>query len=135
MLRHDGLPSPVTPAFGGAPDSSGLYRESFEKDSCGFGLIAHMDDKPSHWVVSTAIGALHRHPHSQITYIQAGAFKVHIGAETRVLRGGDFYLIPTGVEHGVEALEDSILVDFFAPMREDFVPAAAEGNTATPATP
>lgn len=71
-----------------------------------------------------AIGALHRHPHSQITYIQAGAFKVHIGAETRVLRGGDFYLIPTGVEHGVEALEDSILVDFFAPMREDFVPAA-----------
>lgn len=70
-----------------------------------------------------AIGVLHRHPHSQITYIQTGAFKVHIGAETRVLRGGDFYLIPSGVEHGVEALEDSVLVDFFAPMREDFVPA------------
>jgi glutamate synthase (NADPH/NADH) large chain len=64
MLRHDGLPSPVPPANGGANAlSRGLYRESFEKDSCGFGLIAHMDDKPSHWLVSTAIGALHRMTH------------------------------------------------------------------------
>lgn len=80
-----------------------------------------------------SIGALHRHPHAQITYIQTGAFKVHIGAETRVLRGGDFYLIPSGVEHGVEALEDSVLVDFFAPMREDFVPAAVAVGAATAA--
>lgn len=73
-----------------------------------------------------AVGALHQHPHAQITYIQSGGFTVHIGSETRVLRGGDFYLIPPNVEHGVEALEDSVLVDFFAPMREDFVPPAAE---------
>ncbi len=33
----------------------GLYQPSFEKDSCGFGLIAQMDEKPSHWLVSTAI--------------------------------------------------------------------------------
>jgi glutamate synthase (NADPH) large chain len=41
----------------------GLYREEFEKDSCGFGLIAHMDDQPSHELVQTAIGALHRMTH------------------------------------------------------------------------
>lgn len=35
-----------------------LYRPSFEQDSCGFGLIANMDDKPSHWLVSTAISSL-----------------------------------------------------------------------------
>jgi quercetin dioxygenase-like cupin family protein len=70
-----------------------------------------------------AIGAIHRHPHVQITYIQSGAFNVHIGAESRVLRGGDFYYIPPDVDHGVEALEDSVLVDVFTPMREDFVPA------------
>ncbi|HVU34166.1 MAG TPA: cupin domain-containing protein [Opitutaceae bacterium] len=69
-----------------------------------------------------AVGARHRHPHHQITYVQSGAFATHIGGETRVLRGGDFYYIPTDVEHGVEALEDSTLVDFFTPMREDFVP-------------
>ncbi|RLA16992.1 MAG: glutamate synthase large subunit, partial [Gammaproteobacteria bacterium] len=43
--------------------ASGLYRPEFEKDSCGFGLIAQMDDKPSHWLVSTSIDALARLTH------------------------------------------------------------------------
>jgi len=37
---------------------SGLYHPQFEKDNCGFGLIAHMDGDPSHWLVKTAIGSL-----------------------------------------------------------------------------
>ncbi len=36
----------------------GLYRPEFEKDNCGFGLIAQMDGKPSHWLVQTAVNAL-----------------------------------------------------------------------------
>ncbi|OOZ42285.1 glutamate synthase large subunit [Solemya pervernicosa gill symbiont] len=43
--------------------STGLYCPSFEKDNCGFGLIAHMDGKPSHKLVTTAIGALARLTH------------------------------------------------------------------------
>jgi glutamate synthase (NADPH) large chain len=42
---------------------TGLYRPEFERDSCGFGLIAQMDDRPSHWLVQTAIGALERMTH------------------------------------------------------------------------
>ena len=42
---------------------SGLYRPSFERDNCGFGLIAHMDGNPSHWLVETAIAALGRLTH------------------------------------------------------------------------
>ena len=38
--------------------TQGLYRPEFEKDNCGFGLIAQMDGKPSHWLVETAIEAL-----------------------------------------------------------------------------
>jgi len=36
----------------------GLYHPSFERDSCGFGLIANIDDKPSHWLIKTSIAAL-----------------------------------------------------------------------------
>ena len=43
--------------------ASGLYDPAFEKDSCGFGLIANLDDMPSHWVVKTAISALARLTH------------------------------------------------------------------------
>ena len=35
-----------------------LYRPDFEQDSCGFGLMAQLDDQPSHWLVQTAIDSL-----------------------------------------------------------------------------
>ena len=41
----------------------GLYQPRFERDSCGFGLIAQMDDRPSHWLVRTAVDALARLTH------------------------------------------------------------------------
>lgn len=42
---------------------AGLYDSAFEKDSCGFGLIAHIDNKPSHWLVKTSIDSLARLTH------------------------------------------------------------------------
>lgn len=44
-------------------DSLGLYRPEFERDNCGFGLIAQMDGKPSNWLVRTAIESLNRMTH------------------------------------------------------------------------
>src|SRR5277367_6699242 len=41
----------------------GLYRSSYERDSCGFGLIASLDDSPSHWLLQTAISSLNRLTH------------------------------------------------------------------------
>ncbi len=35
-----------------------LYSPDFEQDSCGFGLIAQMDNQPSHQLVRTAISSL-----------------------------------------------------------------------------
>ena len=46
------------------PDlSDTLYRERFERDNCGFGLIAHMDGEASHGLVTTAIQSLARMTH------------------------------------------------------------------------
>jgi glutamate synthase (NADPH/NADH) large chain len=41
----------------------GLCRTAYEKDSCGFGLIASLDDRASHWVLQTAISSLNRLTH------------------------------------------------------------------------
>ncbi|BBP42494.1 glutamate synthase large subunit [Thiosulfativibrio zosterae] len=41
----------------------GLYSPEFEKENCGFGLIAQMDDKASHWTVQTAIESLSNMTH------------------------------------------------------------------------
>ena len=41
----------------------GLCRSRYEKDSCGFGLIASLDDRATHWVLQTAISSLNRLTH------------------------------------------------------------------------
>lgn len=43
--------------------ANGLYDKAYDRDSCGFGLIANIDDQPSHWVIATAINALARLTH------------------------------------------------------------------------
>jgi len=68
-----------------------------------------------------AVGAPHRHPHRQISCVAKGSFKVRVGDETRVLSAGDHFYAPADVEHGVEALEDGVLVDMFTPCRADFI--------------
>jgi len=68
-----------------------------------------------------AVGALHSHPHTQITYVAEGRFRFTIGGESREVAVGDTLQKQNGVEHGCVCLEKGLLVDFFTPMREDFV--------------
>ena len=68
-----------------------------------------------------AAGAIHSHPHTQITYVVSGVFEFEIDGEKKVVKPGDTMLKQNNVKHGALCLEDGILVDFFTPMREDFV--------------
>ena len=68
-----------------------------------------------------AVGVLHHHPHVQISFIQSGVFEVRIGDVKKTLKAGDFYYTVPDIIHGVVALDDGVLIDFFSPMREDFV--------------
>ncbi len=68
-----------------------------------------------------AIGAMHHHPHTQITYIKSGAFEFTIGDEKKIVREGDTLLKTDGVEHGCVCLEAGQLIDVFTPYRKDFV--------------
>jgi quercetin dioxygenase-like cupin family protein len=68
-----------------------------------------------------AIGALHSHPHEQVGYVVSGSIELTLERKTQTLRAGDSYYVPSGLVHGVRALEDTILVDVFTPQREDFL--------------
>jgi glutamate synthase (NADPH/NADH) large chain len=58
-----GGPTSVAALQNGGHDPIGLYHPAYERDSCGFGLIANLDDQPSHWLVRTAIASLNRLTH------------------------------------------------------------------------
>jgi quercetin dioxygenase-like cupin family protein len=68
-----------------------------------------------------ASGPMHSHPHTQITYISEGKFSFTIGEETREVGKGDVLYKIGGIKHGCVCLEKGSMVDFFTPMREDFV--------------
>lgn len=70
-----------------------------------------------------AIVPVHSHVSEQITYILQGALRLWIGqAEEEVtLRAGEFVLIPPDVPHRAEALEDTVDVDVFSPIRQDWL--------------
>ena len=68
-----------------------------------------------------AVGALHSHPHTQITYVVSGKFTFTIDGITKTVTPGDTMLKTDGVVHGCTCLEAGILLDIFTPMREDFV--------------
>jgi len=68
-----------------------------------------------------AIGAMHHHPHTQITYVISGVFEFTIGTETRIVKAGDTLLKRDGIPHGCVCIEPGILLDTFSPMRKEFV--------------
>ena len=67
------------------------------------------------------IGPMHEHYHSQVTYVVSGEFKMTIGEETKILKGGDSFYIPPHVMHGTTCQEAGVLIDVFSPIREDFM--------------
>jgi quercetin dioxygenase-like cupin family protein len=67
------------------------------------------------------IGALHSHPHLQTSYVAEGVFEVTIDGVTETIGKGGAYIVPTGLVHGVKALEAGKLIDSFTPRRDDFL--------------
>lgn len=64
---------------------------------------------------------VHDHPQEQTGYLVAGRLRLAIGAEVHDVRPGDSWSIPGGVSHGAEVLEDSVAVEIFSPVREDYL--------------
>lgn len=71
-----------------------------------------------------AVGPLHKHFHSQSSYVVSGEFEVSIDGVKKVLSAGDGFYIPPDVEHGAVCLKAGMLIDVFSPVREDFLKKA-----------
>lgn len=71
-----------------------------------------------------AAGAIHSHPHRQVSYVASGRFAVTIGTDVSELGAGDSFVAAADVPHGVLALEPGTLIDTFTPARADFLAPA-----------
>ena len=68
-----------------------------------------------------AVGVVHAHPHTQVTYVESGEFDVVIdGVEKRLGPGDSFYVEPN-LDHGAVCFKAGVLIDVFSPVRDDFL--------------
>ena len=108
-------------------DQTVLYHKDAEAVAAAAGVVRRVlsyDDQVmcvENTFEKGAVGKLHSHPHTQITYVVSGEFSFTIDGETKIVKAGDTMLKQDGVIHGCTCLEAGILLDIFTPMREDFV--------------
>ena len=68
-----------------------------------------------------AVGNLHEHMHTQVSYVESGIFEMTIGDEKKLVKKGDGFYVPPHVIHGCVCMEAGVLIDVFSPYREDFL--------------
>ena len=64
----------------------------------------------------------HSHPNEQSGYLVSGKIVLIIEGERFEAKPGDGWNMESDVEHGAEILEDSVVVEVFSPVREDYLP-------------
>lgn len=67
----------------------------------------------------------HSHFHEQTGYLVSGKIKLCFNDETFVVEPGDSWMIKGDREHWAEILEDSVAIEVFSPVREDYLPTGA----------
>ena len=51
----------------------------------------------------------------------SGKLRFKVEDEILEVETGDSWCIPGGAEHSVDALEDSVVIEVFSPVREDYL--------------
>jgi quercetin dioxygenase-like cupin family protein len=68
-----------------------------------------------------AVVPAHQHESEQITYILEGAMLFRLEGQEVTVAKGQVLLIPSNVPHSAEALEDTLDLDVFSPIRQDWI--------------
>ncbi len=63
----------------------------------------------------------HKHPHEQTGYLLSGKLKFFSGGNSTIALPGDSWTFVGETMHGAEALEDTVVLECFSPVREDYL--------------
>ena len=63
----------------------------------------------------------HHHEHEQVSYVLEGRLRFDFDGEEKVVGAGELMQIDSQRPHLVEALEDSVALDLFQPVRDDWL--------------
>ena len=64
----------------------------------------------------------HSHPHEQTGVLLSGRMKLFIDGKEHLAEAGDTWCIKGDIEHWAQIVEDSVAIEVFSPVREDYLP-------------
>jgi len=64
---------------------------------------------------------MHSHPHEQTGRLLNGRIILTIADEKSEMKPGDCWSVPCNTPHGAEIIEESIAIEVFSPIREDYL--------------
>jgi quercetin dioxygenase-like cupin family protein len=68
-----------------------------------------------------ASGPAHSHPHEQITFVISGRLALTLKDKVHEIGPGEQLYVPGNEVHSARALEDSVVLELFTPLREDLL--------------
>src|SRR5262245_10090365 len=65
--------------------------------------------------------ARHSHENEQVSCVLSGMLKFTLNGQEILVGSGEVLQIPSWLEHEVEVLEDTVVIDVFSPVRQDWI--------------
>jgi len=120
----------------GAEHLSGIDDERFRWDANFGGALDLVDYTAGRLIFAASYQAilgeeLQKFDPNQGNYILEGALRLWLGKDGEqelTVNAGEILTIPSNLPHRAEALEDTLELDVFSPVRAEWVDAADEGN-------
>ncbi len=69
-----------------------------------------------------AMVPMHDHEQEQTGTLLSGALRFTVGEESFDAGPGDAWNLAAGIPHGAEALEDTVVIEVFSPLRPELIP-------------
>jgi quercetin dioxygenase-like cupin family protein len=63
----------------------------------------------------------HSHPYEQTGYLVKGKIKLFLDGNSREITPGESWCIKKDIKHKAEIIEDSVALEIFSPVREDYL--------------
>lgn len=74
----------------------------------------------------------HRHPQEQIVHVLKGRARLIVDGVPHEMTAGDSFYLASNVPHGIETMEETLILDTFSPPRDEYLAmdrAAAAAKT------
>src|SRR5678816_4945536 len=91
----------------------GIRRRTITHGSSMYQMIARLD--------AGSRMPEHKHSQEQIVHILEGRMNLIVSGVPHELKRGDSYYLAANVPHGVETIEQTMVLDTFSPPRDDYL--------------